>query len=135
MMFYWGIALISGILTKISSVMFEKKHKHVIYLIFGIILSAVVVCIVCCVAGFRDPYCVGTDTAGYGLNDFHNAISLTFQHFSELDSYKRYPILCKLIMWSSANVAQNFFVYLFILEAFTFVPVYIASVMSSKSYS
>lgn len=135
MYFYWGIGLLVGILTKLASLMFWKKEKHLTYKALGVIISIITICIICGVAGFRDPYFVGTDSDLYGIEDFHNGISLSFQHFSELSAYKRYPILCKLIMWASANVAQNFFVYLFMLEAFTVIPVYIVILRSSKNFS
>ena len=74
---YWILGIIVSVFTKFASICLQKKDKHFLYTIFAVLLSVLIIFIVCSFAGCRNPYSVGTDTAGYGISDFVNGCDLS----------------------------------------------------------
>ena len=132
MWFYWIITIVAACLVRVATACLYRDKRSVSYTIVGIVCIAFAVLTFCVVAGFRNPYVVGTDTAGYGIADFVDARDLSLDTFWTLPRLVRYTYMNKFIIWVISHFSRSFFVYLFVYELIICLPIIIVSVLYLK---
>lgn len=119
MLFYFGVSAISTLLTWYGG---RLKERSVLGFILCFGLSIVVLCLF---AAFRSSY-VGTDTSGYGITSFFSAQAATFSQFYSEGAFSSWAPLYKILCWTTCNFTHSFSAYLFAIELFAVVPVFVA---------
>lgn len=135
MWFYWIVTIVSAGFVRIASGLFYGKNSSAVHKIGGVIFVALATSVFCLVAAFRDPYHVGVDTGGYGIEDFVAARDLSWETFSTIPRLNRYAYMIKFIIWIVSHGTQSFFIYLFVYQLLTCLPIIIISILYLKKNS
>lgn len=83
------------------------------------------VLILCFFAGARG-LAVGSDTAGYGLQSYYEARSMSLQAFYSISTFQEWGPLFKLLCWFSSTFGGSLFWYLFAIQFATVLPLFCA---------
>lgn len=101
---------------------------------------AMVVCycfsalILCYFAGVRGLH-VGSDTAGYGYSSYRTALLNSFTDFYSRSNFESWSPLYKCLCWISSKIGRTFFSYLFCIQLFTVIPLYLAALKGLDRYA
>lgn len=132
MWIYWITTLIATVFVRLSTSCFYGQKPTSSKKVLGVICVICSITVFCLLAAFRDPYEVGTDTAGYGIRDFVFAKDMSLETFMTLPHLNRYSNMIKLIIWIVSYTSKNFFVYLFVYQLLTCMPIIIVSIVYLK---
>lgn len=97
------------------------KYSKVIKFV-AIAVSAFVFCFFAGARGLS----VGSDTAGYGLQSYYEAHSMSLQSFYFGSTFREWSPLFKLLCWFSSAYGSSVFWYFFAIQLATVIPLYFA---------